>query len=57
MNFTNYYRCPRCAHEWEDRWSCACNDSCPECGLRDIEPYDYEGDDDSEPAQGATHVG
>ena len=35
----NLYRCPDCGEEWEDTWSCACNDKCPGCGLKDIEPY------------------
>jgi len=30
-----------CNTEWEDEWSCACNDDCPVCG-REIEPYDYK---------------
>lgn len=41
-HFTNHYRCPECGEEWEDRWSCACNDECPGCGLKDIEPYRSE---------------
>ena len=35
----NHYRCPGCGEEWEDTWSCACNDECPGCGLKDIEPH------------------
>ena len=37
-HFVNHYRCPRCGEEWQDEWSCACNDECPGCGLKDIEP-------------------
>jgi hypothetical protein len=44
--FINYYRHDDCSVEpgveWEDEWSCACNDECPACGTKDIEPYDYE---------------
>jgi hypothetical protein len=27
------HKCPRCATEWNDEWSCMCNDSCPACHL------------------------
>lgn len=46
----NFYRCPKCAHEWDDVWSCACNDTCPQCACRDIEPMR------SEPLEGARTV-
>lgn len=36
----NYYQCPECQTLWEDVWDCACNDECPNCGIKDIEPYD-----------------
>lgn len=36
--YLNHYRCPACAHEWQDRWSCECNDRCSQCN-REIEPY------------------
>jgi len=39
--FLNRYRCPMCDHEWDDTWSCACDDECPECGAQDISPYEY----------------
>ena len=26
--FRNYYRCDHCGHEWEDEWSCMCDDDC-----------------------------
>src|ERR1700683_4165050 len=35
--FLNRYRCPNDDTEWEDRWSCQCNDKCPTCGA-EIEP-------------------
>jgi hypothetical protein len=46
--------CPRCATEWMDEWSCACNDRCPMCHLesspvssrdlgRELLPEDFEG--------------
>jgi hypothetical protein len=40
--FVNYYRCPEDGHEWADVWSCRCNDMCPSCHLKDIEPYKSE---------------
>jgi hypothetical protein len=36
----NHYRCPECQTEWTDEWDCACDDKCPECGCRNISPYD-----------------
>jgi rubrerythrin len=44
---TNWYRCSECQHEWEDEWSSGCNDECPDCGARDVEPY-YRGEDGPE---------
>ncbi len=38
-HFVNHYHCPRCGEAWQDEWSCACNDECPGCGLKDIEPF------------------
>lgn len=37
--FVNYYRCPDDGTEWADIWTCCCNDKCPACGVKDIEPY------------------
>lgn len=37
--FVNYYRCPIDGTEWASIWSCCCNDKCPKCGLKEIEPY------------------
>jgi hypothetical protein len=37
--FINYYRCPYDGTEWADVWSCCCNDMCPKCRIKDIEPY------------------
>lgn len=39
QQFVNYYRCPNDGEEWADVWSCCCNDKCPKCGTKDIEPY------------------
>ena len=36
--FINHYTCPRCKHQWDDRWTATCDDDCPECGLRHITP-------------------
>ena len=53
--FINYYRCPYDGTEWVDVWSCCCNDMCPKCRTKDIEPYKSEDvvhavpqDDDNE---------
>jgi hypothetical protein len=40
--FNIYYSCPECGTEWSDTHSCACNGQCPECGVKDIEPNEYE---------------
>lgn len=38
--FRNDYLCPQCGCEWEDCWTCACNDRCPNCNL-ECQPKDY----------------
>lgn len=47
--FTNHYRhddCPvKPGVRWTDEWDCMCNDACPECGTKDIEPYRSEDED------------
>lgn len=35
--FLNRYK--HCNVEWEDEWSCMCNDRCPVCNA-EIEPYE-----------------
>ena len=40
--FINYYRCSEEGEEWASVWSCCCNDMCPKCGTKDIEPYKSE---------------
>jgi len=42
LQYINYYRCPNDGTEWADVWSCCCNDMCPKCGTKDIEPYKSE---------------
>ena len=42
--FHNFYRCG-CGEEWEDYWSCACDDRCPRCNA-EIEPYKYKEKDE-----------
>jgi len=37
VRFLNQYRCV-CGEEWEDVWSCACDDRCPVCRT-EMEPY------------------
>lgn len=36
--FVNHYRCPVDGTEWDDEWTCTCNDHCPTCNA-EIEPY------------------
>jgi len=36
---TNYYICPTCRAEWRDKWSCECNDRCPDCNT-ETKPYE-----------------
>ena len=36
--YLNYYKWPECGTEWTGTWSCCCNDECPKCGIKDIEP-------------------
>ena len=50
--FTNHYHCERCNTEWEDTWSCTCNDRCPECNA-ETEPYTSE---DNEAGEDVVHV-
>jgi rubrerythrin len=40
--FRNFYRCPRCGHEWQDEWDSMCDDQCPACHLKSISPYRSE---------------
>jgi len=39
MRYLNRYW--HCGEEWEDTWSCMCNDKCPVCGA-EIEPVESE---------------
>ncbi len=36
--FLNHYHCDDCGADWEDEWSCCCDDDCPECGSRHWSP-------------------
>jgi hypothetical protein len=36
-SFENIYY--HCGQQWQDEWSCQCNDRCPVCGC-EIEPYE-----------------
>jgi hypothetical protein len=31
IKYINYYRCTDCNTEWQDEWSCQCDDECPVC--------------------------
>jgi hypothetical protein len=39
--YRKFYKCGRCGYEWEDTWSCLCNDRCPECNT-ETEPHSHE---------------
>ena len=41
IKYINYYRCPDCNEEWQDEWSCTCDDECPTCGIP-YTPYKSE---------------
>lgn len=38
--FRNFYKCDRCDHRWSSKWSCMCDDDCPDCDARHMSPYD-----------------
>ncbi|MET3612087.1 putative nucleic acid-binding Zn-ribbon protein [Rhizobium aquaticum] len=40
--YRNSYECTECGEEWEDEWSCCCDDECPNCGSSDWSPVDSE---------------
>ncbi len=40
--FLNHYLCPACGYEWSDMWSSTCDDECPSCGKRNVQPYESE---------------
>lgn len=40
--YRNYYTCDRCHDDWEDEWSCMCDDDCPYCGARHMSPNDSD---------------
>jgi len=40
--FINFYKCEECGHEWQDEWSCTCEDDCPECSARHMTPRTSE---------------
>ena len=53
--FLNEYTCPQCGCDWEDRWDAMCDDMCPDCGLRAVQPHhskevDREGGAQPSPA-------
>ena len=36
--FRYHYHCSDCGEEWDDEWSCSCDDDCPECRSRHWSP-------------------
>ena len=41
IKYINYYRCDDCNTEWQDEWSCQCDDECPICAIP-YSPYKSE---------------
>jgi hypothetical protein len=40
--YRNHYHCGDCGTDWDDEWSCCCDDECPECGSRHWSPLESE---------------
>lgn len=40
--YRNHYHCGDCGTDWDDEWSCCCDDECPNCGSRNWSPVDSE---------------
>jgi predicted nucleic acid-binding Zn-ribbon protein len=40
--YLNHYECYRCGENWDDEWSCACDDECPSCGARHASPVESD---------------
>lgn len=38
--FNRYYHCDDCQTDWQDEWSCVCNDRCPTCDAETV-PHDH----------------
>jgi hypothetical protein len=42
----NLFQCPICEHEWSDIWTSEAAEDCPNCGARNVTPYDTEEAED-----------
>jgi hypothetical protein len=40
--YLNHYHCGDCGTDWDDEWSCCCDDECPACGSGDWSPTQSE---------------
>ena len=40
--YLNHYYCGDCGTDWDDEWSCSCDDECPACGSGDWSPVTTE---------------
>lgn len=40
------YRCPTCAHTWEEQYSSACDSECPKCQTENITSLQYKEEDE-----------
>lgn len=47
--YENFYRCPSCGNEWTDVWTAMSDDTCPQCGRRNVQPYESRDIGPAEP--------
>lgn len=40
--YLNHYHCGDCGTDWDDEWSCCCDDECPNCRSGDWSPVESE---------------
>ena len=40
--YVNHYHCGDCGADWDDEWSCCCDDECPNCGSGDWSPVESD---------------
>ena len=38
--FILVYECPDCNEVWSQRWECTVDDTCPNCGKKNIQPVE-----------------
>lgn len=40
--YRNHYHCGDCGTDWDDEWSCCCDDECPNCRSGDWSPVESD---------------